>query len=192
MWRLTPRPGSSGLGQAGIWTAIGGAACDVLLCRCWERLPPSATFTDGREGSIKSHKEFDCESTTPNFLHLIHNLNLSLYSRSVIYSRRDQTHCFLILKGVAPRRADLVSVCCRVRCSARQKQPWRPIEHQVTRCPRSRVQSNPRLQLPTRRQQIQTLPFLRSRETTSCTALTTTGSPSEWISLDVVHLPLRS
>lgn len=89
MWRLAPRPGSLGPGRTGIWTAIGGAACDVLLCRCWERLPPWATFTDGREGSIKSHKEFDCESTTPNFLHLIHNLSLSLYSGSVIYSRRD-------------------------------------------------------------------------------------------------------
>lgn len=115
MWQLTPRPGSSGVRRTGIWTAIGGAASDVLLCRCWERLPPSATFTDGREGSIKSHKEFDCESTTPNFLHLIHNLSLSLYSRSVIYSRRYQTHCFPILKGVAPRRADLVSACCKVR-----------------------------------------------------------------------------
>lgn len=102
VWRLDLRPGSLGLRRAGIWTAIGGAACDVLLCRCWERLPPSATFTDGREGSIKSHKEFDCESTRLNFLHSIHNLSLSLYSRSCIYSRIEQTHCFPILKGVAP------------------------------------------------------------------------------------------
>lgn len=192
MWRLTSRPGSLGLRRAGIWTAIGGAACDVLLCRCWERLRRSATFTEGREGSIKSHKEFDCESTTLIFLHLIHNLSLSLYSRSVVYSRIDQTHYFPILKGVAPRREDVVSACCKVRCSARQKQPRRPIQHQITRCPRSRVQSNLLLQLPPQRLQTQTLFFLRSREIISCTALTTTGSPSEWILLHVAHLPLRS